>query len=201
MCFSRSWQCLGKAPDSGVADADWGDILPDLDQAVSEVLDDLWWNLAVSDTPTHPGGDSLGAESDLLSEEQEGQTVATMKASRNRAYTFCSHEARHCPALGGNQVPLHQSWHLAWWFYPSTWQQSLYHWVWPGGLCDPPRICFPRQWLTHSQTAHGDEVTNSITLAVMSPPSCQSIALTVNLHSSVKRTHFFSSSVQLGRQF
>ena len=42
----------GHAPDES-ADGVMGDLFPDLDQGISELLDSLWQYLAASDAPIH----------------------------------------------------------------------------------------------------------------------------------------------------
>ena len=52
MCLYSLPTTSGHAPDEMVDD-DLGDLLPDLDQGISELLDSLWHYLVVADAPLH----------------------------------------------------------------------------------------------------------------------------------------------------
>lgn len=70
------------------------DLLPDLDQGFSELLDSLWWYLVSSDALTYGVPYLL---SWISSRDQKGQSVPSLPRKAG------------CPVLGGNQDPLNSN--------------------------------------------------------------------------------------------
>ena len=101
----------GHAPNESV-DGGRGDLLPDLNQGITDLMDSLWWYSEVSDALITSKRCSVG----FRSGEWEGQSVASVPSSRNCLHT------KHCPAPGETQGPLYQCkvWHSLWGFTPVT---------------------------------------------------------------------------------
>ena len=99
----------GHAPNESV-DGGRGDLLPDLNQGITDLMDSLWWYSEVSDALITSKRCSVG----FRSGEWEGQSVASVPSSRNCLHT------KHCPAPGETQGPLYQCkvWHSLWGFTP-----------------------------------------------------------------------------------
>ena len=101
----------GHAPNESV-DGGRGDLLPDLNQGITDLMGSLWWYSEVSDALITSKRCSVG----FRSGEWEGQSVASVPSSRNCLHT------KHCPAPGETQGPLYQCkvWQSLWGFTPVT---------------------------------------------------------------------------------
>ena len=86
----------GHAPDE-LADGVLGDLIPDLDQGLSDLLHSLWQYLAVL---MHQYITSHRCSIGFRSREHEGQSMASMPPS--------SRDCLHTLATGGTRGPLHQ---------------------------------------------------------------------------------------------
>ena len=128
-----------------------GYLLPYLNQGISELLDSLWCYLAATDALMHNVPDLLnwiqvwgtwgpvsGINAFIIQElpTHYGHIWPGVVLHQEEPMVHCTSGKSD----NGSQV-----------FHPSSKQQSGYHWLAHGDLCDPWRIRFPRSSLTQGQ--------------------------------------------------
>lgn len=135
----------GHAPDEA-ADGALGDLLPYLEQGISQLMDSLWQYLAASDSLIHIPSCWIGPQLVVGQGNKRASHWHQCLHHAGTAYGICPHEAGHSPAPGGTQGPgptialRISSWNL-------TGVRVLFAMKWRS-------VCLPIPYLTHRQTGY-----------------------------------------------